>query len=129
MALWPFGTVNTLLCLFSQHFQTALLHFLVPSSSAQAPCGQYFAFSCAPPISSVFLHRSFAPDLPFPLLQLPKTPDGHMAFIDALKRYSDIPVSFSVLLGFLFGTFDIRLSEALPPWFQPTSWQGWVAQL
>lgn len=52
-----------------------------------------------------------------------------MAFIDSLKRYSDIPVLFSVLLGFLFGTFDIRLSEALTPWLQPTSWQGLVAQV
>lgn len=129
MALWTFGIVNTLLCLFSQHFQTTILHFLVPSSFAQAPCGQYLAFFSAPPISCVFVHRYFVPDLPFPLLQLPKNPDGHMAFIDSLKRYSDIPVLFSVLLGFLFGTFDIRLSEALTPWLQPTSWQGLVAQV
>lgn len=54
MALWAFGSGNTLLCLFSQHFQTALLHFLVPSSSAQAPCGQYLAFFSAPPISCVY---------------------------------------------------------------------------
>lgn len=55
MALWTFGIVNTLLCLFSQHFQKTILHFLVSSSFAQAPCGQYLAFFSAPPISCVLV--------------------------------------------------------------------------
>lgn len=102
MALWTFGIVNTLLCLFSQYFQTAILHFLVPSSFAQAPCGQYLAFFSAPPINCVLYTDNFVPDLPFPLLQLPKTPDGLMAFIDSLKRYSDIHPSVVFLCCWAF---------------------------
>lgn len=89
MALHSSGCSHFVFCLsifrrpyYTSWFLPALLRPRVVST---------FFFLCIL-LSSLFVGRWLAPNLPAFLLQLPKSPDARMAFIDSLKRYWGSPV-------------------------------------